>query len=175
MVLADVVTVADTREAVSQLGVVIEYFTLPNVELSVYLNDDGEDGPPCVPEAVLPVAALDGTLLPGQPAMNPGGRPRTAIEELRARLLPRLPEFMDGLIELSKSPNESTRLAAIREILDRLLGKPAVFVHATHTNINIGELYLRALQRANGSGNTSTIGDGNSINGSVGTASDPTE
>jgi hypothetical protein len=33
MVLADVVTVADTGEAVSQLGVVIEYFTLPNVEL----------------------------------------------------------------------------------------------------------------------------------------------
>jgi hypothetical protein len=104
-------------------------------------------------------------MMPGS-VLNPGGRPRTAIEELRARLLPRLPEFMDGLIELSKSPNESTRLAAIREILDRLLGKPAVFVDATHTNINIGELYLRALQRANGSGNTSTIDDGNSINGS---------
>jgi hypothetical protein len=89
----------------------------------------------------------DGTLLPGQPAMNPGGRPRTAIEELRARLLPRLPEFMDGLIELTKSSNEATRLAAIKEILDRLLGKPAVFVDATHTRVDIGQLYLAALKR----------------------------
>ena len=92
----------------------------------------------------------DGTLLPGQPAINPGGQPRTAIEELRARLLPRLPEFMDGLIELSKSPHEATRLAAIKEILDRLLGKPAVFVDATHTKVDLGALYLQALKRANG-------------------------
>jgi hypothetical protein len=34
MALADVVTVPDAEEAVSQLGVVIEYFTLPNVVLS---------------------------------------------------------------------------------------------------------------------------------------------
>jgi hypothetical protein len=35
MVLADVVTVPDAGDAVSQLGVVIEYFTLPNAALSV--------------------------------------------------------------------------------------------------------------------------------------------
>ena len=46
MVFADVVTVPDFEEAVSQLGVVIEYLTLPNVELSEYLNDDGENVPP---------------------------------------------------------------------------------------------------------------------------------
>jgi hypothetical protein len=28
-------------------------------------------------------------------------------------------------------------LAAIREILDRLLGKPAVFVDATHTKVDV--------------------------------------
>jgi hypothetical protein len=78
----------------------------------------------------VPQRHADGRLLPGQASLNPGGRPRTAIEELRARLLPRLPEFMDGLIELTKSPNEATRLSAIKEILDRLLGKPAVFVDA---------------------------------------------
>ena len=33
MVFADVVTVPDPEEAVSQLGVVIEYFTLPKVAL----------------------------------------------------------------------------------------------------------------------------------------------
>ena len=80
---------------------------------------------------------------------------------LRARLLPRLPEFMDGLIELSKSPHEATRLAAIKEILDRLLGKPAVFVDATHTKVDLGVLYLQALKRANG-----VIDGDNTINGS---------
>jgi hypothetical protein len=104
----------------------------------------------------------DGTLLPGQPAMNPGGRPRTAIEELRARLLPRLPEFMDRLIELSKSPNETIRLQAIREILDRLLGKPAVFVDTTHTKVDIAALYLQALKQANGATES-----GNTVNGNV--------
>ena len=58
MVFAAVVTVPDVDEAVSQLGVVIEYFTLPPVALSVYLKDDGENGPPCVPEAVLPLAGV---------------------------------------------------------------------------------------------------------------------
>ena len=75
---------------------------------------------------------------------------------------------MEGLFELAiHSPSESTRLAAIREILDRLLGKPAVFVDATHTKLDLGVLYLQALKRANG-----VVDDGNS-NGSVGAASDP--
>ena len=64
MVFADVVTVPDVDEAVSQLGVVIEYFTLPLATLSVYLKDDGENGPPCVPEAVMPVMGM---------TCNPGG------------------------------------------------------------------------------------------------------
>jgi hypothetical protein len=105
-----------------------------------------------------PARRANGTVLPGA-RLNPGGRPRTAIEELRARLLPRLPEFMDGLIELTKSSNESTRLAAIREILDRLLGKPAVFVDAVHTKVDVGALYLQALKRAR-------VDGGNTSNGS---------
>ena len=39
MVFADVVTVPDPGEAVSQLGAAIEYFKLPNVALSVYHVD----------------------------------------------------------------------------------------------------------------------------------------
>jgi hypothetical protein len=109
----------------------------------------------------------DGTLLPGQPALNPGGRTR-AIEELKVRYLPRLPEFMDKLAELTNSENEMTRLAAIREILDRLLGKPAVFVDATNTRVDIGQLYLAALKRVNG---VVDGGGNNSFNG-VGAASD---
>jgi hypothetical protein len=91
----------------------------------------------------------NGTVLPGT-ILNAGGRPKTAIEELRARYLPRLPEFFNRFIELSKSENETTRLSAIREILDRLLGKPAVFVDATHTKVDIPSLYLQALKLVNG-------------------------
>jgi hypothetical protein len=96
-----------------------------------------------------PARRPDGTLLPGS-QLNPGGRPRGAIEEFRARFNPRMPEIADVLLELMRSPNENTRLSAVREILDRLLGKPAVFVDATHTKVDIGSLYLQALKRANG-------------------------
>ena len=44
--LGDVVTEPDFGDAVSQLGVVIAYFTVPVVALNVYLNDDGENAPP---------------------------------------------------------------------------------------------------------------------------------
>jgi hypothetical protein len=56
MVFADVVAVPDVDEAVSQLGVVIEYFAVPLATLSAYLKDDGVNGPPCVPEAMMLVA-----------------------------------------------------------------------------------------------------------------------
>jgi hypothetical protein len=98
----------------------------------------------------------DGTLLPGT-ALNPGGRPRGAIEEFRARFNPRMSEIADVLLELMRSPNESTRLSAVREILDRLLGKPAVFVDATHTKVDIASLYLQALKRVNGVPDSPTI------------------
>jgi hypothetical protein len=96
-----------------------------------------------------PARRSDGTLLPGS-QLNPGGRPRGSIEEFRARVNPRMPEIADVLLELMRSPNENTRLSAVREILDRLLGKAAVFVDATHTKVDIGSLYLQALKRANG-------------------------
>ena len=102
----------------------------------------------------------DGTLLPGS-QLNAGGRPHGAIEEFRARFNPRMPEIAEVLLELMRSPNEATRLSAVREILDRLLGKPAVFVDATNTRVDIGQLYLAALKRANG-----VVDDGNTINGS---------
>jgi hypothetical protein len=94
--------------------------------------------------------------------LNPGGRPRNAIEELRAKYSHRLPEFMDRLIELSKSPNETIQLQAIRELLDRLIGKPVAVVESTHTRVDIASLYLQALKQVNGadgatdSGNTIT-------------------
>jgi hypothetical protein len=98
-------------------------------------------------DALIPRRA-NGTVMPGYTA-NPGGRPKTAIDELRARYLPRLPEYLEALDKLTRSKHEATQLAAIREILDRLLGKPAVFVDATHTKVDIAALYLQALKAAN--------------------------
>jgi hypothetical protein len=60
-----------------------------------------------------------GHLLPGS-RLNPGGRPRSVIEDVRERLGPHTPEFAAPLVELARSPNEATRLAAIREFFDRL-------------------------------------------------------
>ena len=110
----------------------------------------------------VPARRANGQLIGGQGSLNPSGRPRNAIEELRAKYMHRLPELFDGLFQLTNSENETIRLQAIREILDRLLGKPAVFVDATHTKADIGQLYLAALKRANG-----VIDGGNTINGST--------
>ena len=102
---------------------------------------------------------------------TPARRPRNAIEQLREKYMHRLPELFDGLIELTKSDSENIRLQALREIFDRLLGKPAVFVDATHTRVDVGQLYLDSLKRANG---VIDGGGNNSING-VGAVSDLTE
>jgi hypothetical protein len=97
-----------------------------------------------------PARRANGTLLSGQAALNPGGRPRSTIEEVRAQLLPRLPEYLEAIDKLTRSRHEATRLAAVKEILDRLLGKPAVFVDSTHTRVDIASLYLQALKQVNG-------------------------
>jgi hypothetical protein len=89
-----------------------------------------------------------GHLLPGA-RLNPGGRPRGLIEGVRERLGPYTPEFVDALVELVRSPNEATRLAAIREAFDRLLGKSPIAVDSTVVKADIGALYLQAMQRVN--------------------------
>ena len=90
-----------------------------------------------------------GHLLPGS-RLNPGGRPRGVIEDVRERLRPYTPEFVAALVELVRSPNEAIRLAAIREAFDRLLGKPPVAVAVDNSvEHSIQQLYLTALQAAN--------------------------
>jgi hypothetical protein len=90
-----------------------------------------------------------GRLLPGS-RLNPGGRPGGVIEDVRERLGPYTPEFVAALVDLMRSPNEATRLAAIREFFDRLLGKPPVAVAVNNTaEHDIRELYLRAVILAN--------------------------
>jgi hypothetical protein len=91
----------------------------------------------------------NGRLLSGV-SLNPGGRPVSAITELRAKYLPRLDELMEELMELAtNSQNEMVRLAAIRLVLDHLVGRPAVSVDTTVTKMDLGELYRQALIRAN--------------------------
>ena len=92
-----------------------------------------------------------GRLLPGS-RLNPGGRPRATIEDIRERLLPYMAESVETLVELMRSPNGHLRLAAIREYYDRIAGKPPVAVDTTVTNdigANIQALYLQAVQAAN--------------------------
>jgi hypothetical protein len=72
-----------------------------------------------------------------------------------------MPEVAETLLALLRSPNESTRLSAVREICDRVLGRAAIAVDTTHTRVDVGQLYLAALKRANG-----VIDGDNTIHGS---------
>jgi hypothetical protein len=89
-----------------------------------------------------------GQLLPGA-RLNPGGLPRTQIVELREKYGRRLPELFEGLFALARSPNETVRLQAIRELLDRLIGRPTQTIESQDARIDVAGLYLAALVRAN--------------------------
>ena len=93
--------------------------------------------------------AANGTLLPGS-QLNAGGRPRGALDEFRAKFNPRMPEIAEVLLGLLRSQNESIRLSAAHEILNRLIGKPSTTIDTTHTRIDVAQMYLAALKRANG-------------------------
>ena len=109
----------------------------------------------------LPVArGPDGRILPGHSG-NPAGRPVGSISDFRRRFEPHMGEVAETLLALMRSPNESTRLSACREICDRVLGRAAIAIDATHTKLDVGQLYLAALKRANG-----VVDGGNTINGS---------
>jgi hypothetical protein len=97
---------------------------------------------------VLPARHPDGRLIAGGPSLNAGGRRISAIETARAQLMPDLPKFLARLAELTLSKNESVRLAAIKECLDRLLGKPQVTIEATRTSVSVAELYKAAMLKA---------------------------
>ena len=95
--------------------------------------------------------AANGTLLPGS-CLNPGGRPRAAIEEVREILSQHKDELVDTLLQLLRSDDEAIRLAAVKEGFDRLLGKAPLAVDSTSSSRvehDIGMLYLTALKAAN--------------------------
>jgi hypothetical protein len=94
--------------------------------------------------------APDGKLLAGS-VLNPGGRPRAAIESVRELLDQHKEELVDTLLQLMRSDDEAIRLAAVKEGLDRLLGRAPLSVDSTSAKVehNIQQLYLTAVQAAN--------------------------
>jgi hypothetical protein len=87
--------------------------------------------------------------MPGFTA-NAGGRPRSVIEELKSKYLNRLPELFENLFRLAAPNNPPmVQIAATKELLDRLIGKPQVTIEAVTTKVDVAALYLRAMQRAN--------------------------
>jgi hypothetical protein len=65
MVVPELVTFPDLDEAVSQLArLLIEYLTEPLEALRLYLNVDGENGPPCGPEATMLVEGVSSSDCP---------------------------------------------------------------------------------------------------------------
>jgi hypothetical protein len=60
-------------------------------------------------------------------------------------------ELVEELVELAtNSKSEMVRLAAIREFLDRMLGKAPVAVDATVAKFDFPAFYLESLKRVNG-------------------------
>jgi hypothetical protein len=116
----------------------------------------------------VPARRANGQLIAGGPSLNAGGRPTSTLHQVREALLPDLPLFLERLADLTQSSNETIRLQALREILDRLLGKPPVAIDTTVAKVDIGAMYLAALKRANSHG---ALDD----NSSAGAASDQTE
>ena len=90
-----------------------------------------------------------GRLMPGQQLPAPVRSGSNGIVEARRMFMHRMPELFDVLFQLVKSKHEMTRLAACRELLDRLIGKPQISIDAVTTKVDVGALYLEALKRAN--------------------------
>jgi hypothetical protein len=80
-----------------------------------------------------------------------GHRPRglATIEQIREKYGHRVLELIENLFELTRTGSESTKLAANRELLDRIVGRPQQVIEAVTAKFDIGQLYLNALRRVN--------------------------
>jgi hypothetical protein len=102
-----------------------------------------------------------GHWLAGSGSPNPGGR-TSALAEVRALLKPHVGLYVDRLNELVRHPDPTVALPALREALDRLLGKPVQSVESDVRTLNvtdtIREMYLAVVSgKAGGYGAPPTI------------------
>ena len=77
-----------------------------------------------------------GHFLPGQSG-NAGGRP-ASLARVRELLKPHTERFVAELVQLLDSDEEAIRLAAIKEFMDRYIGKPVATVESDvrHMDVN---------------------------------------
>jgi hypothetical protein len=62
---------------------------------------------------------------------------------------PRLPQYFEELEAIALDRSHPQQLQAIRELLDRLIGKPQVYIDTTTQTLNLSQLYVEALRKAN--------------------------
>jgi hypothetical protein len=90
-----------------------------------------------------------GHFLPGVSG-NPGGR-TSALAEVRALLKPNVGLYVERLNELVRHPDPTVALPALREALDRLLGKPVQSVEQDVRTLDVGaairDLWLQTVQQ----------------------------
>src|SRR5262245_56461133 len=88
-----------------------------------------------------------GHFLPGQSG-NAGGRP-ASLARVRDLLRPHAERFVAELVELLDSDEEAIRLAAIKDFMDRYVGKPVATVESDVRTLDvtqtIREMYLQAV------------------------------
>ena len=88
-----------------------------------------------------------GQFLPGQSG-NAGGRP-ASLARVRELLKPHTERFVAELVQLLDSDEEAIRLAAIKEFMDRYIGKPVATVESDvrHMDVNqaIQQMWLQAV------------------------------
>jgi hypothetical protein len=103
---------------------------------------------------ILEQREVNGRFLPpaGGTALNGGGNQyaKHDIVELRAKYRHKLPQLLENLFVLAASDKPyMVQIAATKEILDRLIGKPQVTIDAVTTKVDVAGLYLAAMKRAN--------------------------
>jgi hypothetical protein len=87
--------------------------------------------------------------LPGTSG-NPGGR-TSALTEVRSLLKPHTALYVERLNELVRHPDPAVALPALREALDRLLGKPVQSVESDVRHMDMGQvirdMWLQVVQQ----------------------------
>jgi hypothetical protein len=87
--------------------------------------------------------------LPGTSG-NPGGR-TSALTEVRSLLKPHTALYVERLNELVRHPDPTVALPALREALDRLLGKPVQSVESDVRHMDVGQvirdMWLQTVQQ----------------------------